>query len=157
VSRNGRSARHPTPRWLANLRCESIGPGAAYRRDEIDATHLNQFKQLEGLHVDRNVSVADLKGTLEYFVRELLGQEVQTRLRPHFFPFPEPSLELDIRFPGIQGGQRSRAMVFVVHIKEIDITKIVEHNPILYDSIPNPLRNAIELRATSRQRSHSRI
>jgi hypothetical protein len=48
-------------------------------------------------------------------------------------------------------------MVFVVHIKEIDITKIVEHNPILYDSIPNPLRNAIELRATSRQRSHSRI
>ena len=50
-----------------------IGPGAAYRRDETDATHLNQFNQLEGLYVDRNVSVADLKGTLEYFVRELLG------------------------------------------------------------------------------------
>ena len=82
-----------------------IGPGAAYRRDETDATHLNQFNQLEGLYVDRNVSVADLKGTLEYFVRELLGQEVQTRLRPHFFPFTEPSFELDIRLPGIQDGK----------------------------------------------------
>jgi phenylalanyl-tRNA synthetase alpha chain len=82
-----------------------IGPGAAYRRDEIDATHLNQFNQLEGLYVDANVSVGDLKGTLEYFVRELLGQEVQTRLRPHFFPFTEPSFELDIRLPGIHGGK----------------------------------------------------
>jgi phenylalanyl-tRNA synthetase alpha chain len=82
-----------------------IGPGAAYRRDEIDATHLNQFNQLEGLYVDSNVSVADLKGTLEYFVRELLGREVQTRLRPHFFPFTEPSFELDIRLPGIQSGK----------------------------------------------------
>jgi len=82
-----------------------IGPGAAYRRDETDATHLNQFNQLEGLYVDRNVSVADLKGTLEYFVRELLGQEVETRLRPHFFPFTEPSFELDIRLPGIQEGK----------------------------------------------------
>lgn len=81
-----------------------IGPGAAYRRDEIDATHLSQFNQLEGLYVDRNVSVADLKGTLEYFVRELLGQEVETRLRPHFFPFTEPSFEVDIRVPGINGG-----------------------------------------------------
>jgi phenylalanyl-tRNA synthetase alpha chain len=82
-----------------------IGPGAAYRRDEIDATHLNQFNQLEGLYVDSDVSVADLKGTLEYFVRELLGHEVQTRLRPHFFPFTEPSFELDIRSPGIQSGK----------------------------------------------------
>jgi phenylalanyl-tRNA synthetase alpha chain len=82
-----------------------IGPGAAYRRDEIDATHLNQFNQLEGLYVDSNVSVADLKGTLEYFVRELLGRDVQTRLRPHFFPFTEPSFELDIRLPGIQSGK----------------------------------------------------
>ena len=81
-----------------------IGPGAAYRRDEIDGTHLSQFNQLEGLYVDRNVSVADLKGTLEYFVRELLGREVATRLRPHFFPFTEPSFEMDIRMPGINGG-----------------------------------------------------
>jgi phenylalanyl-tRNA synthetase alpha chain len=82
-----------------------IGPGAAYRRDEIDATHLNQFNQLEGLYVNSDVSVADLKGTLEYFVRELLGHQVQTRLRPHFFPFTEPSFELDIRSPGIQSGK----------------------------------------------------
>jgi phenylalanyl-tRNA synthetase alpha chain len=82
-----------------------IGPGAAYRRDEIDATHLNQFNQLEGLYVDSDVSVADLKGTLEYFVRELLGSGVETRLRPHFFPFTEPSFELDISVPGIQGGK----------------------------------------------------
>lgn len=82
-----------------------IGPGAAYRRDEIDATHLNQFNQLEGLYVDSGVSVADLKGTLEYFVRELLGSSVETRLRPHFFPFTEPSFELDISMPGIQGGK----------------------------------------------------
>jgi phenylalanyl-tRNA synthetase alpha chain len=82
-----------------------IGPGAAYRRDEIDATHLSQFNQLEGLYVDRQVSVADLKGTLGYFVRELLGKEVETRLRPHFFPFTEPSFEVDIRLPGINGGQ----------------------------------------------------
>ncbi len=82
-----------------------IGPGAAYRRDETDATHLSQFNQLEGLYVDRNVSVADLKGTLEYFVRELLSSEVETRLRPHFFPFTEPSFELDVRLPGIRNGE----------------------------------------------------
>src|SRR6202040_2921414 len=82
-----------------------IGPGAAYRRDEIDATHLNQFNQLEGLYVDSNVSVADLKGTLEYFVRELLGSQVETRMRPHFFPFTEPSYELDVRLPGVNSGR----------------------------------------------------
>jgi phenylalanyl-tRNA synthetase alpha chain len=82
-----------------------IGPGAAYRRDEIDATHLSQFNQLEGLYVDRDVSVADLKGTLEYFVRELLGREVETRMRPHFFPFTEPSLEMDVRLAGVNDGK----------------------------------------------------
>jgi phenylalanyl-tRNA synthetase alpha chain len=81
-----------------------IGPGAAYRRDEIDSTHLSQFNQLEGLFVNRGVTVADLKGTLEYFVRELLGPEVETRLRPHYFPFTEPSFEMDIRLPMINGG-----------------------------------------------------
>jgi phenylalanyl-tRNA synthetase alpha chain len=82
-----------------------IGPGAAYRRDEIDATHLSQFNQLEGLYVDRGVSVADLKGTLEYFVRELLGREVESRMRPHFFPFTEPSFEMDIRLAGVNEGK----------------------------------------------------
>jgi phenylalanyl-tRNA synthetase alpha chain len=82
-----------------------IAPGAAYRRDEMDATHLSQFNQLEGLYIDKKVSVADLKGTLEYFVRELLGSEVETRMRPHFFPFTEPSYELDVRLPGVNAGR----------------------------------------------------
>ena len=82
-----------------------VAPGAAYRRDEMDATHLSQFNQLEGLYIDKQVSVADLKGTLEYFVRQLLGSEVETRMRPHFFPFTEPSYELDVRLPGVNSGR----------------------------------------------------
>jgi phenylalanyl-tRNA synthetase alpha chain len=74
-----------------------IAPGAAYRRDEVDATHLAQFTQMEGLFVDREVSVGDLKGTLEFFFRELLGPETKVRFRPHYFPFTEPSYEIDIR------------------------------------------------------------
>ncbi|MBV9490658.1 MAG: phenylalanine--tRNA ligase subunit alpha [Verrucomicrobia bacterium] len=80
-------------------------PGAAYRRDEIDATHLSQFNQLEGLYVNRDVSVADLKGTLTFFVRELLGSRAETRIRPHFFPFTEPSFEVDVRLPSVNGGR----------------------------------------------------
>jgi phenylalanyl-tRNA synthetase alpha chain len=81
-----------------------IAPGAAYRRDEVDATHLAQFTQMEGLVVDQHVTVADLKGTLEYFFRELLGPETKIRFRPHFFPFTEPSYEIDIHTE-ILGGQ----------------------------------------------------
>ena len=82
-----------------------IGPGAAYRRDEIDATHLAQFTQKEGLHVDEGVTLADLKGTVEFFFRELLGDKAQVRFRPHFFPFTEPSFEIDIKAPAL-GGDR---------------------------------------------------
>jgi phenylalanyl-tRNA synthetase alpha chain len=74
-----------------------IAPGAAYRRDEIDATHLAQFTQMEGLYVDEGVSVADLKGTIEFFFRELFGTDAKFRFRPHFFPFTEPSYEVDIK------------------------------------------------------------
>ncbi|HEV7868614.1 MAG TPA: phenylalanine--tRNA ligase subunit alpha, partial [Chthoniobacteraceae bacterium] len=80
-----------------------IAPGAAYRRDEIDATHLAQFTQMEGLYVDEGVSVADLKGTLEFFFRELFGSDAKFRFRPHFFPFTEPSFEVDIK-AGAFGG-----------------------------------------------------
>ena len=80
-----------------------IAPGAAYRRDEVDATHLAQFTQMEGLFVDREVSVADLKGTLEFFFRELFGHETKVRFRPHFFPFTEPSYEIDIRTEALGG------------------------------------------------------
>lgn len=83
-----------------------IAPGAAYRRDEVDATHLAQFNQMEGLYVDENVTVADLKGTLEFFFRELLGKDAICRFRPHFFPFTEPSFEIDIKATALGGGER---------------------------------------------------
>lgn len=76
-----------------------IAPGAAYRRDEVDATHLSQLDQIEGLYVDVGVSVADLKGTVEFFLRELFGARAKFRLRPHFFPFTEPSYEIDLKVP----------------------------------------------------------
>jgi phenylalanyl-tRNA synthetase alpha chain len=74
-----------------------LAPGAAYRRDEIDATHLSVFSQLEGLYVDKDVSLGDLKGTLEYLFREIFGAGTAVRFRPHFFPFTEPSFEIDIK------------------------------------------------------------
>ncbi len=74
-----------------------IAPGSAYRRDEIDATHLSVFNQLEGLYVDADVSLPDLKATLEFFFHELFGPDTGVRFRPHFFPFTEPSLEIDIQ------------------------------------------------------------
>lgn len=73
-----------------------VSPGSAYRRDDIDATHLSAFTQIEGLYVDKNVTVGDLKGTLEYFLKSLFGTETAVRFRPHFFPFTEPSFEIDV-------------------------------------------------------------
>jgi phenylalanyl-tRNA synthetase alpha chain len=83
-----------------------IAPGAAYRRDEVDATHSAQFHQIEGLYVDENVSVADLKGSLEFFMRELFGPETAVRFRPHYFPFTEPSFEIDVKSKALKGGER---------------------------------------------------
>jgi len=74
-----------------------IAPGSAFRRDEIDATHLSAFNQLEGLYVAERVSLADLKGTLEHLLRALFGPAVEMRFRPHFFPFTEPSYEVDVK------------------------------------------------------------
>ena len=74
-----------------------IAPGSAYRRDEIDATHLSVFNQLEGLYVDTDVRLSDLKGTLEYFYRAMFGTDTEVRFRPHFFPFTEPSFEIDVK------------------------------------------------------------
>ena len=83
-----------------------IAPGAAFRRDEVDATHSAQFHQIEGLCVDEDVSVADLKGTLEFFLRELLGPETEIRFRPHYFPFTEPSFEIDVKSKALRGGEK---------------------------------------------------
>jgi len=74
-----------------------IAPGSAYRRDEIDATHLSVFNQLEGLYVGPDVRLSDLKGTLEFFYRSMFGGETEVRFRPHFFPFTEPSFEIDVK------------------------------------------------------------
>jgi phenylalanyl-tRNA synthetase alpha chain len=83
-----------------------IAPGAAYRRDEVDATHSAQFHQIEGLYVDEKVSIADLKGTLEFFLHELFGADTQVRFRPHYFPFTEPSLEIDVKSKALKGGEK---------------------------------------------------
>ena len=73
-----------------------ISPGRVFRRDTDDATHRFNFHQIEGLCVDKTTSVADLKGTLDYFIRQFFGKSFKVRLRPSFFPFTEPSFEVDI-------------------------------------------------------------
>jgi phenylalanyl-tRNA synthetase alpha chain len=83
-----------------------LAPGAAYRRDEVDATHGAQFHQIEGLYVDEKVSVADLKGTLEFFMHELFGADTAVRFRPHYFPFTEPSFEIDVKSKALKGGEQ---------------------------------------------------
>lgn len=73
-----------------------ICPGKVYRRDSDDATHSHQFTQIEGLYVDKNVRMSDLKGTLDLFAKQIFGADREIRLRPSFFPFTEPSVEMDI-------------------------------------------------------------
>lgn len=73
-----------------------IAPGRVFRSDEVDATHSPSFHQIEGLVIDKNISFADLKGTLEVFAKELFGPETKTKFRPHHFPFTEPSAEVDV-------------------------------------------------------------
>ena len=72
-----------------------VAPGRVFRRDTPDATHGMNFHQIEGLYIDRNVSMADLKSVLQNFAWEMFGRDVKIRLRPHFFPFTEPSVEYD--------------------------------------------------------------
>ena len=76
-----------------------VALGRCFRRDELDATHSPTFHQVEGLHVDRDVTVADLKGTVEFFFQQLLHPETKVRFRPHFFPYTEPSFEIDLSTP----------------------------------------------------------
>ncbi|WP_332375415.1 phenylalanine--tRNA ligase subunit alpha [Lactococcus cremoris] len=73
-----------------------IAPGRVYRRDTDDATHSHQFHQIEGLVVDKNITMADLKGTLDLVMKKMFGQERELRWRPSYFPFTEPSVEVDI-------------------------------------------------------------
>ena len=80
---------HPLP-------IRMIAPGRVYRSDEVDATHSPCFHQIEGLVIDKNITFADLKGTLAEFARELFGPETKVKFRPHHFPFTEPSAEMDV-------------------------------------------------------------
>ncbi|MDQ1603192.1 MAG: phenylalanyl-tRNA synthetase alpha chain [Actinomycetota bacterium] len=75
----------------------AIVPGRVYRTDELDATHTPVFSQVEGLVVDEGITMAHLRGTLEHFARSMFGEDMTTRLRPSYFPFTEPSAEMDLR------------------------------------------------------------
>ena len=78
------------------LPIKMIAPGRVFRADEVDATHSPSFHQVEGLVIDKNVTFADLKGTLAEFAKQLFGPETKTKFRPHHFPFTEPSAEMDV-------------------------------------------------------------
>ncbi|MEI6216603.1 MAG: phenylalanine--tRNA ligase subunit alpha [Actinomycetes bacterium] len=99
-----------------------ICPGRTYRADELDATHTPVFGQVEGLVVDRGITMADLKGTLDHFAQAMFGPEVKTRLRPSFFPFTEPSAEVDFFFQGrwIEWGGCGMVNPKVLHAAGID-------------------------------------
>ncbi|MDD6193561.1 MAG: phenylalanine--tRNA ligase subunit alpha [Lachnospiraceae bacterium] len=73
-----------------------IAPGRVFRSDEVDATHSPSFHQIEGMVIDKNITFADLKGTLQEFVKQLFGPETRVKFRPHHFPFTEPSAEVDV-------------------------------------------------------------
>jgi phenylalanyl-tRNA synthetase alpha chain len=81
-----------------------VCPGRTFRTDELDATHTPVFHQVEGLAVDEGITMAHLKGTLDAFARAMFGQTSKTRLRPSYFPFTEPSAEVDVWFPEKKGG-----------------------------------------------------
>lgn len=81
-------------------------PGRTYRTDELDATHTPVFHQFEGIAVDKGLTMADLKGTLEHFARQMFGHEAKIRLRPAYFPFTEPSAEMDVWDVNAKGGPR---------------------------------------------------
>jgi phenylalanyl-tRNA synthetase alpha chain len=83
-----------------------VAPGRVYRTDELDATHTPVFHQIEGIAIDKNLTMAHLRGTLEHLARAMFGDEAKIRLRPNYFPFTEPSAELDIWHPTFSGGAR---------------------------------------------------
>jgi len=83
-----------------NLPCAIIVPGKVFRNEATDATHEAQFTQIEALYVDKDVSMAHLKGTVEHFLKKLYGNDVVIRFRPSFFPFVEPGVEVDMLFNG---------------------------------------------------------
>jgi phenylalanyl-tRNA synthetase alpha chain len=93
---------HTSPVQIRTLEAQEppvyvVCPGRVYRRDEDDPTHLSAFVQLEGLAVDEGITMGDLKGSLEAFAHQIFGKDLDIRLRPHYFPFTEPSAEMDVQ------------------------------------------------------------
>ncbi|NYF10523.1 phenylalanyl-tRNA synthetase alpha chain [Leifsonia sp. AK011] len=83
-----------------------VAPGRVFRTDELDATHTPVFHQIEGIAIDKGLTMAHLRGTLEHLARAMFGEEARIRLRPNYFPFTEPSAELDVWQPNAKGGAR---------------------------------------------------
>jgi phenylalanyl-tRNA synthetase alpha chain len=83
-----------------------VAPGRVYRSDELDATHTPVFNQIEGIAIDKGLTMAHLRGTLEHLARSMFGEDARIRLRPNFFPFTEPSAEMDVWQPNAKGGAR---------------------------------------------------
>jgi phenylalanyl-tRNA synthetase alpha chain len=93
---------HTSPAQIRTMQSQEppvyvVVPGRTYRRDAMDATHLASFAQIEGLAVDEQITMADLKGSLQTFARRVFGKDLDVRLRPHHFPFTEPSAEMDVQ------------------------------------------------------------
>ena len=93
-----------------DLPIKLISPGRVFRSDEVDATHSPSFHQVEGLVIGKNVTMADLKGTLDQFAKEFFGPDTKTKLRPHHFPFTEPSAEVDVTCFKCHGTGRVKKM-----------------------------------------------
>jgi phenylalanyl-tRNA synthetase alpha chain len=83
-----------------------VAPGRVFRTDELDATHTPVFHQVEGIAIDKGLTMSHLRGTLDHFVKAMFGEEAKVRLRPNYFPFTEPSAELDLWHPTFKGGAR---------------------------------------------------
>ena len=138
VSRKGKEAHvlrtHTSSVQIRSLLGESpplriIAPGRCFRRDTVDATHSANFHQTEGLYVDRKVTVRDLKGVLDYFLKELFGDKLETRLRPSFFPFTEPSFEVDLKGPNL--GKLSDRWIEIMGCGMVDpeVLRLVDLDP----------------------------
>lgn len=106
-----------------------ICPGRAFRRDTVDATHSANFHQIEGLYVDKHVTIKDFKAVLDYFFHEFFGDDIKIRLRPSFFPFTEPSFEIDLFSPNL--GKLSNQWIEVMGCGLVDpeVFKSVGLNP----------------------------
>jgi phenylalanyl-tRNA synthetase alpha chain len=107
-------------------------PGKVYRRDDDDATHSHQFTQMEGLVVGHNISIANLKGTLEMMVHHLFGKEREIRLRPSYFPFTEPSMEVDVSWGKTASGDTRWMEILGAGMVHDNVLKMSGYDPSVY-------------------------